>query len=70
MWETRHNLNGSCDRPTKHTRVVFGWGHLTVRSQGLVDITVKKTYCLRPLDINEIFLESVAMALSDYVSIS
>ena len=50
--ETRHNLNGSCDRPTKHTGVVFAWGHLIVRSHGLVDITVKKTYCLRPLDIN------------------
>ena len=66
MRETRHNLNGSCDRPT----VVFGWGHLTVLSHGLVDITVKKTYCLRPLDINAIFLELVAMALSDYVSIA
>ena len=50
--ETRHNLNGSCDRPTKHTGVVFAWGHLIVRSHGLADIIVKKTYCLHPLDIN------------------
>ena len=51
--ERRHNLNGSCDMPTKHTKVVFTWGHLTVRSHGLADINVKKTYCLRPLDIKK-----------------
>ena len=37
--------------PTKRTKVVFTWGHLTVRSHGLADINVKKTYCLRPPDI-------------------
>ena len=54
--------------PTKRTKVVFTWGHLTVWSHGLADINVKKTYCLRPLDIKINFVESEA--LSDFVSVA